>query len=539
MADYDYVIVGAGAAGCVMAYRLSQDPAVKVALLEAGPRDTHPFIAMPKGLAKVMNDPKHLWAYVSEPEESTAGQSEVWVRGRVLGGSSSTNGMMYVRGQPADFNAIAELTSDDWNWDHIAQAYEAMEHHELGAAPSRGGAGPLKVSLPTLKDALSEAQIAAGEAMGWERKEDVNRPDDDTGIGYAARTIWKGKRQSAATAFLRPAEKRANLTILTDCTADRVVFADKRATGVEVVRATGARETIHATREVIVCGGAMASPAILERSGIGDAKRLQALGIAVVHDSPEVGEGLIEHRGIIIQWKLKQQLSQNREFSGWRLLRATLNYYLRKDGPMASAAYEIGAWFKTRPGLNRPDAQMLIAPFSYDFAKNRTDVERFPGMHVVVYPLRPTSRGSIHISTRDPDAAASFKPNYRDNDVDRAAMIGAVRVTREYVKQPPLGDLVAEETMPGPAYASDAEILAAYDKFGTCAYHAVGSCRMGKDAASVVDPECRVRGVDGLRVIDTSVMPVIPAGNTNAPTMVMAWRAADIILRDRKAAGSA
>lgn len=528
MADYDYVIAGAGAAGCVLAYRLSEDPSVSVALIEAGPRDTHPFIKMPKGLAKVMTDAKHLWAYASEPEEATAGQSETWVRGRVLGGSSSVNGMMWVRGQPADFDGIAELSSDDWSWPHIARAYEQIEAHELGPAESRGGDGPLKVTLPTLRDQLSEAQIAAGEAMGWERKADTNRPDNESGVGYAARTIWKGKRQSAATAFLRPAERRANLTVIVEATVDRVVFAGKRATGVEILRG-GARETIGARREVIVCGGAMASPGILERSGIGDPTRLAALGIPLVRASPEVGEGLIEHRGLIMQWKLNREASQNREFHGWRLLRATLKYYLGLDSVMGAAAYEIGAWFRTRPGLNRPDAQMLMAPFSFDFAKQRSDVERFPGMHVVVYPLRPLARGSIHVATRDPDAAASFKPNYRDNEVDRAAMIGAVRVTREWASRSPLGDYVAEETMPGARYSSDDEIIEAYDRFGTCAYHAVGSCRMGKDETSVVDPQLRVRGVDGLRVMDTSIMPVIPAGNTQAPTMAMAWRAADLI----------
>ena len=212
MDRFDYVIVGAGAAGCVLAYRLSEDPAVKVCLIEAGPRDTHPFIAMPKGLAKVMSDPKHLWTYASEPDACTAGQSEVWVRGRVLGGSSSVNGMMYVRGQPADFDAIAELSSDDWSWQNIGAAYAALENHELGPAETRGGHGPLKVTMPTLSDELSDAQIEAGEAMGWPRKEDVNSPDNGDGIGYAPRTIAGGKRQSAAVAFLRPAEKRANLT---------------------------------------------------------------------------------------------------------------------------------------------------------------------------------------------------------------------------------------------------------------------------------------------------------------------------------------
>lgn len=529
---FDFVIVGAGAAGCVLAYRLSENPAIRVCLIEAGPRDTHPFIAMPKGLAKVMADPRHLWAHASKPEASTAGQSEMWVRGRVLGGSSSINGMMYVRGQPADFDAIAEQTSDDWNWEHIGAAYAAMESHELGAAPTRGASGPLKVTMPALKDELSDAQIKAGEAMGWPLKPDVNVPDNGDGIGYTPRTIAGGKRQSAAVAFLRPAEGRPNLTVLTDCTVDRVTFEGKRATGIEMLRA-GSRERVEA-REVIICGGAMASPGILERSGIGDAKRLQALDIPLVHESPEVGEGLIEHRGLIMQWRLKRDLSQNKMFSGWRLLLSAARYYLNRSGPMAAAAYEIGGWFRTNPGLNRPDAQVLVAPFSFDFARQRQDVERFPGMHVVVYSLRPASRGSIHIESRDPDVAASFHPNYRSNPADNQSMIGAVRVIRDYVRKAPLGELVGEETMPGPAVETDAEILDAYDRLGTCGYHAVGSCRMGKDADSVVDPRLKVRGVHGLRVMDTSIMPAIPAGNTQGPTMAMAWRAADLILSDMR-----
>ncbi|ROT97047.1 glucose-methanol-choline oxidoreductase [Altererythrobacter sp. FM1] len=532
MKSYDYIIAGAGAAGCVMAYRLSADPSVSVCLIEAGPRDTHPLISMPKGLAKVMADPRHLWAYASEPEDSTGNQSETWARGRVLGGSSSVNGMMYVRGQPADYDSIAELTSDDWNWEHIGKAYAELEQHELGAAETRGATGPLRVSMSDHKDRLSEEQLEAGRAMGWPEKEDVNAPDNDDALGFTPRTIWGGKRQSAAVAFLRPAEGRSNLTILTEATVDRVRFSGKRAIGVEIVRG-GERELVRTHGEVIVCGGAMASPAILERSGIGDPDRLSALGIDVVHPNPQVGEGLIEHRGLIIQWKLREDISQNKQFHGWRLLKSAAQYFLFKSGPMSSAAYEMGAWFRTRPGLNRPDAQMLIAPFSLDFAKDRQDVERFPGMHVVAYSLRPTSRGSIHISSTDPDAAATFKPNYRANEEDRRSMIGTVRTVRQWAAKEPLASTIAEETMPGPTYQTDAEILEAYDKYGTCGYHAVGSCRMGKDEASVVDPQLRVRGVEGLRVIDTAIMPVIPAGNTQGPTMAMAWRGADIILSNR------
>lgn len=536
MADFDYVIVGAGAAGCVLAYRLSENPAIKVALIEAGPRDTHPYIAMPKGLAKVMADPAHLWVHMSKPEASTAQQSEAWVRGRVLGGSSSVNGMMYVRGQPADFDTIAEQTSDDWNWAHISEAYRALEAHELGAAPTRGDKGPLRVSMPTIRDRLSQAQVLAARAMGWSIKSDINEPDDIPRFGYAPRTIYRGKRQSAATAFLRPAERRPNLTVLTDRTVRRVLFEGQRATGVEI-RQGDALETVHARREVILCGGAMASPAVLERSGIGDKSRLEALGVPVVHHSPEVGEGLIEHRGLIVQWKLKSaSLSQNREFAGWRLLVSVAKYYLTGDGPMASAAYEIGGWFKSQPGLNRPDVQMLLAPYSFDMEKQRTALETFPGMNAVVYPLRPTSRGSIHIETLDETVPASFKPNYRATQQDRLAMVGAIRGVRDWASKAPVADAIVEETLPGPAYQTDAEILEAYDRFGTCGYHAVGSCRMGRDAASVVDPALRVRGVQGLRVIDTSIMPTIPSGNTNGPTMAMAWRAADIILRDAEAA---
>lgn len=534
---FDYVICGAGAAGCVLAYRLSENPGVTVALIEAGPRDRHPFISMPKGLAKVMQDPKHLWVHASQPEASTAGQSEHWVRGRVLGGSSSINGMMYVRGQPADFDSIAERSSEDWSWQHIGAAYRALEKHELGADTTRGDAGPMRISMPTQRLPISDAQIAAGEAMGWTRKADVNAPDDSVGIGYAPRTIWKGKRQSAATAFLRPAEKRPNLTILTDRTVDRVRFDGTRAVGVEVLH-KGNHAVIEAAHEVILCGGAMASPGILERSGIGNRDRLAALGIDLVHHSAEVGEGLIEHRGIIMQWKLKDpSMSQNRVFGGWRLLLATARYYLTGDGPMSAAAYEVGGWFKTRPGLNRPDAQMLIAPFSFDMATQRTQLEKHAGMNAVIYPLRPTSRGSIHIATTDPEVAATFSPNYRATDEDRAAMIGAIRVMRDYARQPALAGLIVAETLPGPEVESDAEILDAYDRLGTCGYHAVGSCRMGADEASVVDPALRVRGVQGLRIIDTSIMPVIPSGNTNGPTMAMAWRGADIILRDAPTKG--
>lgn len=530
MKSFDYVIVGAGAAGCVLAYRLTEDPTISVALLEAGQGDSNPFITMPKGLGKIMLDMRYLWPFPTAPEPASGGKAEQWVRGRVVGGSTSVNGMMYVRGQPADFNELAETAGDDWSWPHIGAAYQALENHPMGAAATRGANGPLRLSLPEPGDPLNEAMIAAGTAMGLPRKEDSNAPDDGDGIGYAPCTIREGRRQSASRAFLAPALARPNLTLITGALVDKVLFDGKVARSV-AYQQSGRKETVTARKGVILCGGALASPAVLERSGIGAPGRLAELGIPLVHANPAVGENLSEHRGLLVQWKLKHELSQNREYAGWRLLRNVLRYFLTRKGPMSTAAYGIGAWLRTEAGLNRPDAQLLAAPFSLDFAKNRAGMEPFPGMHVVAYTLRPTSRGSLHIISADPAADPRLSPNYRSTEEDRRKMVALVHRVREYAATEPLKSLIEIETMPGPAYQTDAQILDAYDSFGTCGYHAVGTCRIGRDEASVVDPQLRVRGVEGLFVMDTSVFPVIPSGNTNGPTMAMAWRAADVIRR--------
>jgi choline dehydrogenase len=525
---FDYIIVGGGAAGCVLAYRLSENPAVSVLLLDAGPSHRHPFITMPKGLGKILFDPKYTWTNPTEPEAATNGQPEHWLRGKVLGGSTSVNGMMYVRGQPADFDALAAQTSDAWSWARIAEAYRAIENHELGPAPTRGASGPLRVTMPPVRDRLSEAMIEAGVAMGWRRKQDPNEPDDSESIGYAARTIDKGRRVSAATAFIDPVRSRPNLHLRTGATVSRVLITNAKATGIEVV-SDGRSTQLHAEREVILCCGALASPALLQRSGIGDAECFERSGIAVVANRPQVGRNLSEHRGILMQWKLRAEVSQNSEFAGLNLLKNTAKYYLSRSGPMAAATYEVAARLKSRPEVERPDLQFLLAPYSFDFESQRQKLEPFPGMHTVAYPLRPTSRGDVQIVSADAKVLPRIRPNFRSTADDRRMMVDLVKAARRFAAQAPLRELVEIETFPGPDQQGDEQLLAAYDRWGTCGYHAVGTCRMGKDDDSVVDPMLRVRGVSRLRVIDTSVMPQIPAGNTQAPAMAMAWVAADLI----------
>ncbi|WP_157220709.1 GMC family oxidoreductase [Flavisphingomonas formosensis] len=533
MSDYDYVIVGAGAAGCVLAYRLSQDPANRVLLIEAGGGDGHPFIHMPKGLGKILFNPRFLWPFMTEPEAVSNDTGESWARGRVLGGSSAVNGMVWVHGEAANYDRLAELAGADWSWTHIRQAYCELEGHQLGDGPARGGKGPLRISLSDYRSRLTEAMVAAGVAMGLKRAEDVNDPEDGERVGYAPRTIWRGRRQSAATAFLRPARRRPNLTIVTGVTVDRVAVENGRTTGVEG-RKDGAAARYTAAKEVLLCAGTIASPAILQRSGIGPAASLRSLGIPVVRDLPAVGANLREHRGIVMQWKVDDRLSQNRDYRGVGLVRSVLRYFAQHKGPMAGGAYDMGAWFKTRPELPIPDGQLLMSPYSFDYGAPSLRVEPSGGFNICVYKLRPDSQGSILIRSRDPADPPVIHARYASDESDRASIPVLVRYARRYVAQAPLRDMVIAETRPGPEFETDAQIFEAYRRFGYGNYHACGTCRMGSDEDAVVDGALNVRGVQGLRVVDASVFPFMLAGNTQAPVMAIAWRAADIVLRESR-----
>jgi choline dehydrogenase len=530
--NFDFVIVGAGSSGCVLASELTRDPACRVLLLESGPPDTSPLIHMPRGIGKLLTPGNpHVWSY--KASKGPGRDSEDWMKGRTLGGSSSVNGMVYMRGLPSEFDDWAAAGCMGWGWSDIGRCFKAMEDHELGEAEWRGAGGPLKVSIHPNDNPLYEAILSACVQAGVPRVEDVNAAIDG-GMGYQPRTISGGKRWSAAKAFLDPARSRKNLTVRTGVHVQRVVFEGTRAVGVELRDGNGAGgvTVVRAAREVLLCAGALHSPMLLQTSGVGPADLLQRLGIPVVAHSAGVGKHLLEHRCMMMQVRLREG-SLNREYQGWRLGKNLLRYLTSQSGPMTCAAHEVCGLIKTRPELPRPDGELGIGLYSINVKDGKVVLEDQPGMTWVGYFTTPDSEGSVQISARDGQAAPVIDANYLHTARDRRHSADLVRAMRRILGQPALASYVVAETQPGPAYDSDDELVEAYSRFGSTAFHVSGTCRMGADAGSVVDPQLKVRGVQALRVVDTSIMPTLISGNTNGAAMAMGLRAAEIIRSSR------
>jgi choline dehydrogenase len=534
----DYVIVGAGSAGCVLANRLTEDPSVRVILIEAGGKDWNPLIHIPAGFMKMLDHKTLTWGFYAESDPGTAGRAILYPRGRVIGGSSSINGLIYIRGQPEDYDHWQQLGNRGWGWDDVLPYFKKAEHWEGEGSEVRGKEGPLFTSKMD-RPPLCEAAVEAGKEIGLEYREDVNdlsRAHNDC-IGWCQQTRGGRTRASTARTYLRPALKRPNLELVTKALVHRIVFDGKRAVGVEFSRQSGI-ERADAAREVILSAGAIGSPHLLQLSGVGDPAHLGKIGVPVVHELPGVGKNMQDHYVTRITYPVHGAQTANERSRGLPLAGEVLRYLFTGKGMLTYSASLVAASVKVLPESATPDIQCSFAPGSF-VGGQVGKLEREPGITAGMWQMRPLSRGYVEAKTNRPGDAPAINPRYLSDDTDRRAVIGGLRYVRKFFEAPSLKRFVGEESLPGKDVQTDEQLLDYARRNGNTVYHATCTCMMGQHPMCVVDDQLRVHGMEGLRVIDASIMPAVSSTNTNAPTIMIAEKGAAMIkagLRERLAA---
>ncbi|MGE0222130.1 MAG: GMC family oxidoreductase [Acetobacteraceae bacterium] len=524
--EADFVVVGAGSAGCVMAARLSEDPATKVVLLEAGGEDKNMWIHIPLGFGKTFADQRVNWCFETEPDPGAGGRSIFWPRGKVLGGSSSINGMVYIRGQHEDYDLWRQLGNTGWSSSDVLPYFKRAEHQTRGADDWHGTGGPLSVSDVQDGHPICEAFIKACNEAGYKRNDDFNGADQE-GVGYHQTTTRNGKRCSTAVGYLHPVRNRPNLQVVTGAHTQKVLFEGKRAVGVAFSQ-NGLSRTVKLRKEVILCGGAIGSPQILMLSGVGPQEHLAEFGIPVVHHLPGVGQSLQDHYSAAIKLKCKFPITVNDVMMNpLKMLWTGLEYFVMKKGALTVITAEVALFARTRPELATPDVKFSIATFSAD--RPQDGLHKWSGFTLLVYQLRPESRGEIRLKSADPIIAPAMHPHYLSTETDRRTIVDGLKLGRNLLASPHMQTYITSEFVPGEEVKTDAQLLAYAQNFGGTVFHPTSTCKMGVDPMAVVDPELRVYGIEGLRVVDASIMPTVISGNTNAPTIMIAEKAVDMI----------
>ena len=537
MTEYDYIVVGAGSAGCVLANRLTAGGEHRVLLLEAGGGDRSPWIQVPIGYGRTFNDPRFNWMYQAQPDPALDNRSAFWPRGKVLGGSSSINAMVYVRGQPADFDDWRAAGNPGWSWSELLPYFKKLEDHAWGASEFHGAGGPVHVSdVSASVHPLCATFLQACADVGIQHTRDFNGAQPE-GAGLWQVTIKDGVRVSSANAYLRPVRRRANLDVRLRAHATRVLFSASRAVGVEYLRG-GTRQQVRARAEVLLAAGALNSPQLLELSGVGDAQLLRQFHIPVIADSPAVGRGLQDHLAVSYFYRSRVPTLNDQLAPFLGKVKAALRYALGRRGPLAMSVNQAGAFLRSRAELTRPNLHIYFNPASYSTTtigpkRRLLNPDPYPGFLMSFNTCRPTSRGTVHIRSSDPLSGPAIFPNSLATEADVQDVFEGARVLRRIAAARPLLEVTETEREPGAQVQSDAEVLADFRRRAGSVFHACGTCAMGADPrTSVVDERLRVRGVSGLRVVDAAIFPNISSGNTNAPTLMVAEKAADLVLED-------